>query len=74
VARRKRDFDAGLPAWLVELLKAGRELATLVEEDVQACGNAPPHDRENCEDCRPQREALMRWVSAVVTARKANGQ
>lgn len=67
---RRRAFDAGLPGWLVELLGAGRWMAELIEEDIQACGNGPPHQRESCPDCKPQREALCRWMAAVVTARK----
>lgn len=63
--------DRHFPDWIERLFDAGRELATLIEEDIQACGNAPPHDREHCDDCRPQREALTKWMVAVVGARKA---
>ena len=60
--------NAELPTWLVELLEAGRELAVLVEEDIQSCGNSPP-DCTGCPACKPSREALFRWGCAVWTAR-----
>lgn len=63
-------FDVEMPMWTLNLLHAGRVLATLIEEDIQACGNGPPHDSD-CDDCRPQRDALQRWIVAVVNARVA---
>ena len=53
-----------------ELFVAGRELATLVQEDVDACGNSPPHPAD-CPDCRRQREALFTWSQKVWATRKA---
>ncbi len=53
---------------LTEVLYAGREMATVLEEFVQACGNQVPggpatHDAD-CDDCRPEREAILRWAVA----------
>lgn len=63
--------DAALPGWLVGLLDAGRELATIAEDDVQACAaHMPDGDLEACADCRPTREAILRWARAVVRARR----
>jgi len=61
--------DKDLPAWLIGLLNAGRDLATLAEEDIEACGNSPPHDQD-CEDCKPKCDAINRWMAAVWTARQ----
>jgi hypothetical protein len=67
---KRSDFDADLPRWLVDLLGAGRTLATLTEDDVQACGNSPPHPAD-CPDCKSQRDAIYAWMLAVHAARKA---
>ena len=52
-----------------ELLKAGRELARIAEDDIQACGNQPPHP-DDCPDCERERDANMAWARAVVGFRK----
>lgn len=53
---------------LGEVLAARREMAEVLEEMLQGCGNQVPGRPEShaadCEDCRPEREAILRWARA----------
>ena len=64
---RKREE---MPLWLVGILEAGREMATLIEEDIRSCNRGDPHDRDTCPYCLCNGRALLRWMSAVWAARR----
>ena len=67
--KQDRMTDEDLPDWLTDLVNAGRDMAGVLEEYIQSCGNSPPHP-DNCEDCRDAQNSIQRWAVAVWTARR----
>lgn len=67
---KQETLDGGFSPEELDLLNAGRELATIAEDDITFCGNSPPHP-DNCPDCADARDAIHRWARAVCRFRKA---
>lgn len=61
--------DANLISVMLDMLNAGRAMATLLEEDIEACGNGPP-PCPGCAGCLPARDAIAAWERAAELRRE----